>query len=364
MKLLTSLFCCFFFQLVWGQSLDSSRQSISQDTTLQQSQRGITWNGYAELYYQQNSNGLTLINGSNFAYNHDIHKKPAVNLVFVKAGLNQDRFRANLAIAAGTYMQANYINEQGIYKQLLEGNLGWKISAKKNWWLDAGVFNSHIGFESAIGKDCWTLTRSLSADNSPYFETGIKTTFISSNNQWLISGIILTGWQSIRMPAGNSNPSFGHQIQFRPNNQWLLNSSSFLGQDRFFHDFYAQFQINKQLGVTAGFDVGFQKIAGISVPRSWYTPVLMVQYIANNHLKWAFRVESFIDPNGILVFTGTPNQFVVKGASVNMDYTISKHWLWRLEFKQLSSKDAIFKNSHSMPSNGLFSGITALVFHF
>jgi hypothetical protein len=33
---------------------------------------------------------------------------------------------------------------------------------------------SHIGFESAIGKDCATLTRSILADNSPYYEAGVK----------------------------------------------------------------------------------------------------------------------------------------------------------------------------------------------
>ena len=38
-------------------------------------------------------------------------------------------------------------------------NAGYKLSAKKAWWLDIGVLPSHIGFESAVGKDNWTLTR-------------------------------------------------------------------------------------------------------------------------------------------------------------------------------------------------------------
>jgi hypothetical protein len=33
---------------------------------------------------------------------------------------------------------------------------------------------SHIGFESVISADCWTLTRSLLAENSPYYETGMR----------------------------------------------------------------------------------------------------------------------------------------------------------------------------------------------
>ena len=36
-----------------------------------------------------------------------------------------------------------------------------------NLWLDAGIFVSHIGLESANSRDNLTLTRSIMADNSP-----------------------------------------------------------------------------------------------------------------------------------------------------------------------------------------------------
>ena len=32
-----------------------------------------------------------------------------------------------------------------------------KLAKKKNLWIDAGILPSHIGFESAVSKDCWTL---------------------------------------------------------------------------------------------------------------------------------------------------------------------------------------------------------------
>src|SRR5574343_463783 len=350
MKCRLTIFFCFCIQLIWGQNPDSTNK--------------IELNGYAEMYYHQNTNGPAVENGSTFAYNYGISKKPAVNLLLIRASLNKERFRTNLALAAGSYMQSNYANEKGIFQHLLESNFGWKLSARKNWWLDIGVFNSHIGFESAIGKDCWILSRSLAADNSPYFETGVKTTFMSSNNQWLVSGLILTGWQTIGIPTGTKAPSFGHQIQFRPDSKWVLNSSSFVGEGRFFHNFYAQYQLNNQLGFTAGPDIGFQKMAGLNHSKSWYTPVMMVQYIFNDQIKMAIRAESFRDPTGIIVFTGTPNQFIVNGFSVNADYSIAKKLLWRFELKQLNSKDAIFINNNRMPSSSLFSAITALAFSF
>ena len=105
-------------------------------------------------------------------------------------------------------------------------------------------------------------------------------------------------------------------------------------------------------------------MAGLNHSKSWYTPVMMVQYIFNDQIKMAIRAESFRDPTGIFVFTGTPNQFIVNGFSVNADYSIAKKLLWRFELKQLNSKDAIFINNNRMPSSSLFSAITALAFSF
>jgi len=46
------------------------------------------------------------------------------------------------------------INENGVLKNLFEANVSLKLRNKHNLWLQTGIFNSHIGFESAIGADC------------------------------------------------------------------------------------------------------------------------------------------------------------------------------------------------------------------
>jgi hypothetical protein len=65
-----------------------------------------------------------------------------------------------------------------------------KLSKKQNLWLDAGIMPSHIGFESAVSADCWTLTRSLLAENSPYYETGIKLGYVSKDEKLYISALL------------------------------------------------------------------------------------------------------------------------------------------------------------------------------
>lgn len=331
----------------------------------------IQLNGYAEIYYQHNSNGPSTNNDAPFVYSHDNNQQLSTNLAFLKAGYNKNRVRANLGLAMGSYMRANYAGEQGIYQQILEANIGWKISKKLNVWLDAGVFSSHIGFESAIGKDCWTLSRSIAADHSPYFETGAKLSYTSPNEKWFLSALLLTGWQRIQMLKGNTSPSFGHQIQYRPNQKWTINSSSFIGNPtagingvtRYFHNFYAIYQWNSRLGLIGGFDIGLQKAAN-SRGHIWYTPVLMLQYAVNTHLKFALRTESYQDANGVMIATETLQGFRVKGISLNADYAINKHLLWRVELKQLKSRDFIFAKQGNTPTQNLFTVITALAVSF
>lgn len=343
----------------------------SNDTSMpKQKTNAIQLSGYAEFYYQHNTNGPVTNNDVPFVYSHDHNKQLSVNLSFVKAAYNRGRIRANLGLALGSYMRANYAGEKGIYQQILEANIGWKLSNGKDLWLDAGVFSSHIGFESAIGKDCWTLSRSIAADNSPYFETGVKFSYTSPNEKWFMSALLLTGWQRIQLLKGNKSPSFGHQIQYKPTSKWTINSSSFIGNPtagisgvmRYFHNFYAIYQWSNRIGLIGGFDIGLQKAN--SQGQLWYTPVLMLQYTANAKMKFALRTESYQDGNEVMIATGTPQGFRVIGISLNVDYAISNHILWRAEIKHLQSRDFIFTKQGNMPTQNLFTALTALAVSF
>jgi hypothetical protein len=162
-----------------------------------------------EVYYQYDFNKPSDNTRPEFVYSHNRHNEFNVNLVYLKGSYTAERVRANLALAAGTYVNANYAAEPGVLKNMYEANVGIKLSKKKNLWLDAGIFGSHIGFESAVSKDCWTLTRSMVADNSPYYEAGAKLTYTSDNGKWLFSALALNGWQRIQRVNGNSLISWG-----------------------------------------------------------------------------------------------------------------------------------------------------------
>jgi hypothetical protein len=332
----------------------------------------ISWNGYVEVYYLYDFNKPADNNRPGFVYSHNRHNEVNLNLGYLKGSYSAERVRANLALAAGTYMNANYAAEPGVLKNIFEANAGIKLSKKKNLWLDAGIFASHIGFESAISKDCWTLTRSILADNSPYFETGVKLTYISDNSKWLFSALALNGWQRIQRVSGNSLISLGTQIQFKPSDKFLLNYSTFFGTDkpdsarlyRTYHNFYSIFNFTDKLGLTLGLDIGTEdKLPGGNEINTWFTPVGILKYNLND--KWAIagRVENFTDKNGVIISTGTPNGFQTMGYSLNIDHSPFKNVLVRLEARNFSSKDAIFiKESKSVSNNFFITGSLAVSF--
>lgn len=146
--------------------------------------------------------------------------------------------------------------------------MGIKISKSKNLWIDAGILPSHIGFESAISKDCFTLTRSMLAENSlPIMKREPRVSYTTDNGKWFLSGLILNGWQRIQRVDGNSTIAFGHQLTYKPNDKITLNSSSFIGNDkpdvqkqmRYFHNLYGIFQVNNKWALVAGFDIGAEQ---------------------------------------------------------------------------------------------------------
>jgi hypothetical protein len=323
----------------------------------------FTVNGYLETYYVYDFNKPENNTRPGFVYSFNRHNEVNLNLGFIRGNYNTDNVRANMAVMSGTYANANLAAEPGVLKNIYEANAGVKISSQKNLWIDAGIFSSHIGFESAIGKDCWNLTRSILADNTPYYEAGAKISFTTDDGKWFLSGMVLNGWQRIQRIDGNSLPSFGTQVTFKPNSKVTLNSSTFIGTDkpdsarqmRYFHNFYGIFKVSDKVGLTVGFDYGIEeKKPETSSTHSWMSPVIIARFAVSDKVALAVRGEYYEDKHGVIIATGTPNGFKTTGLSANFDYGILPNALWRVEIRNFTSKDEIFRRSNEPTKNNSF----------
>ena len=338
-----------------------------QDTTMPENtfpSNSLTISGYVEPYYSYDFNNPNDHLKPDLFYSFNRHNEVSLNLGLIKVNYNADRVRANFALMTGTYTQYNLAAEPNVLQSIFEANAGYKLSENADFWVDAGILPSHIGFESAIGKDNWVLTRSIPAENSPYFETGVRLSYYSPNEQWYLAALYLNGWQRLVRPYGNNTPAFGTQITYKPGDAVALNWSTFIGNDkpneiaqwRFFNNFYGIFQLNHDFGLTAGFDIGMEEEAKGEVKGTnlWFSPIIIARLALNDKLAIGARAEYYADEEGVIITTDTPHGFKTFGYSVNLDYQITANALFRIEGRALKSEDEIFLIKNKPSDNNYF----------
>lgn len=341
-------------------------------TAQDSAQASVTISSYLEAYYTYDFGQPGGHDRPAFLYSHNRDNEIALNLAMIKAAYQKDRVRGNVAFMTGTYANANLAAEPGVLKNLYEANASIRLSAKHDLWIDAGVFSSHIGFESAIGKDNWTLTRSMAAENSPYYETGAKIAYTSASGQWQLCALVLNGWQRMQRVNGNNTPAFGHQVIWKPNARITLNSSSFVGNDkpdsirrmRYFHDLYAIVALTSKWSLIAAFDLGTEQTVKKSRTfNSWYTPVLLIRYEASGKSSFSARVEYYRDRHGVIVTTSIPDGFRTWGYSINYDLKLSGNLIWRSEARAFSGTEDTFVKD-GQPTSNNFALTTAIAISF
>jgi hypothetical protein len=331
--------------------------TYSQDQFLKK----LTFAGYGELYYSYDFSNPQNHEKPGFLYNHKRHNELNANLILLSASYSEENSRAKLALMGGNYAEYNLSAEPEWAQFINEANIGIRLSKKQALWLDAGILPSHLGFESAITNDSWTLTRSLGAENSPYYESGVKFGYTSKNNKLVLAALFLNGWQKIRKPNFVQRPSVGTQIIGKPNEKLLLNYSTFLGSDRpdtsqairQFHNLYLKYEPTNAFGFIVGFDIGRDK--GVNGKYGvWYTPVFVIRQQATGSLGIALRGEYYHDPKQIIISANSPDGFQVFGCSLSFEYKLSDNFRCRLEGKWFRASDFLFdgqQNNFSLTTN-------------
>jgi len=352
MKIKSVLFLTF-----WGMAFSAFAQDSITKPSLQLS-------AYIEAYYSNDLANPSDHLRPGFFYSYNRHNEFALNLGFIKAAYATSRVRGNLALMTGTYAQYNLSAEPALLQNIYEANAGVKLSKNQELWLDLGILPSHIGFESAIGKDCWTLTRSLLAENTPYYEAGARLSLNSKDGKWYAAALLLNGWQRMVRAPGIQSPVLGTQLTYKPSGNVTLNWSSYLGderpgneiQTRFFNNFYGIFTLSPKWGLITGCDIGVQ--AG----NSWVTPVAILRHTPNENWAIAGRVEYYNDKNGVII--NALNGFETTGLSLNLDYLPVSNVALRFEARTLSGKRNYFKNSEGVAtsSNTFLTSAIAIFF--
>lgn len=169
----------------------------------------LSFSGYSEIYFTSdfsNDNNTRDL----WFYNHNLNNTIAPNVAILESKYNSKGVRARLDLMFGSYAGAIMANEPNWALPLAQAYVGTDY---KQFSFDMGIFESGIGMEGIKGAENPTLTRSLVAENTPYFLTGLRTRWEDRTGVIRLEGAIINGWETVTRHTQNSHP--GAMFRFR-----------------------------------------------------------------------------------------------------------------------------------------------------
>lgn len=353
-------------KIIAGVLLLSSFCSSAQDTI---SKPKVTISGFIDVYYNYDFSDQDNLKSENFIYNYARHNEFNVNIGLIKASVEYENVYARVALQAGTYVRDNY----GNLNLFNEAYLGVYFNNSRKASLEAGIMPSYIGFETATSHSNLTVSRSILAENSPYYMTGVKFNHQVSEKV-SFSAMVSNGWQRIEKVSKKSLPSFGTQIQYKKSDKEVFNWSTFVGDEpvedffrtRYFNNLYWDKQWGNKWRTIAGFDIGAQKQVEGTAYSSWWGAAFISKYAIAKKWETAYRIEYFddqdnvmIDPTGMIPREYIP--FKTLGNSINIDFLPNSKFKIRAEGKWFHATENIFDYTSKKDN---FSVITTMSFEF
>jgi hypothetical protein len=331
---------------------------------------------YMDVYYGFNFNQPNS-GENNYFVSANQHNSFQINLAYLDLKFTDKRVRARFTPAFGTYMNANYAQEKGALKFILEGNIGVKLFKKHDIWLDAGVLGSPYTNESAISKDHLMYSRSFSAENVPYYLSGLKLA-VPIKEKFTFYAYLLNGWQQIY--DQNKQKSLGTQLEIRPNKNNLFNWDTYIGNEqssfnpnygmRYFSDLYWIFEKGKWK-VTSCAYAGFQQVKyslNSTNGKFWWQANFIARRSFKNNWNISGRVEYFNDPSNAIVpiaignYTNSSFQCFSSGLSVSKK--LSDKSLFRIEGRQFHALNDAFERKNGQRVSNEFQIFTSLSIWF
>jgi hypothetical protein len=284
-----------------------------------------------------------------------------VNLAYISLKYISDRARLTFKPGFGTYMNANYAGEKGTLQNIVEAYAGFRPFAKKDVWVDVGVLPSPYTNESATSFDQAIYSRTIGAENTPYYITGARIS-LPVSTKVNANLYLLNGWQVIS--HNNKSLAFGSNVEYKPTDKWVLDWDTYIGNEgsvshpdfktRYYADLYATYTASNKVEITGCIYSGMQR-REMSITKevfnsTWWQANALLKYSFNKWHALAVRAEYFNDSDRVMVvpITGNP-AFSTFSESVCYNWNISKQMMVRLEARYYQSPENVYLSSSGHP---------------
>lgn len=301
----------------------------------------LSFSGYSEIYFTSDFSNDNSTRDLWF-YNHNLNNTIAPNVAILETKYASKGVRARLDLMFGSYAGAIMVHEPNWALPLAQAYVGTDY---KQFSFDVGIFESGIGMEVIKGAENPTLTRSLVAENTPYFLTGLRTRWEDRTGVIKLEGAIINGWETVTRHAQSSHPAA--MFRFR------------LGSDKVqlrYHFLYANDRgglMDPVNGMINGFTFkhalnSWQWFLGYDNIQWGGSPIHMPHLIIRKEFSktWAAAVRgeyvrdqsiNFMSPE-IETMPLTERSLSVWGTSFNIDYMPRKGLTLRAEVRYLDGE--------------------------
>ncbi|MGH7236097.1 MAG: outer membrane beta-barrel protein [Nitrospiraceae bacterium] len=328
--------------------------SSSQAPKLEPEKSDWRYGGFADLGYSLNFN---------FPQNHLWRNRsttPRVNeLDLNMAGASvrkdvteQSRWGMELLVQGGQdakdfgfHVNQPKVGSSDQLRHFGRANLSYLAPVGNGLTVQAGLFNSLIGYDSLYAKDNINYTRPWIGDYSPYLMFGVNASYPFSEH---LTGSLFVINSYFHLSRPNDQPSYGGQFAYKATRRLTIKETVYYGPQqadtslefwRLFFDTIAEW---KGDGVTVAFEhqIGTENLAVPGSPRTFWTGAMIpVQWNFSGPWSVAIRPEFYWDRNGRL----TGFEQLVKAMTTTLGYRVPYGWtntLLRLEHRYDESTGA------------------------
>ena len=237
-------------------------------------------------------------------------------------------------------------------RQLGPANVSYLAPVGKGLTVQAGIFNSYIGYDSLYAKDNFNYTRPWGADFTPYLMMGVNASY-PVTPKLTLAGFVINDYFHLADP--NSVPSFGGQIAYKATGQWTVKETLLVGPHqadtslefwRFLSDSIAEWKRDPYT-VAFEYQAATEQVATTGKPQAtWMAAQLPAHWQLDKHWALSVRPEVAWDSDGR--WTGFPQ--TVKAVTGTVEYRIpyrQTNTILRMEYR--------FDDSRG-PGGGFFRG--------
>lgn len=215
--------------------------------------------GYVDAYYALYSDEAAPGQYQKFPTAAPRNHAFSLNMVQLSGHYRNDRLRAAFTLHYGDIPDAAW---SPVYNMVQEANAGLRLLPKV--WLDAGLFRTHLGFESIQPRENITTSIATTTYFEPYYLSGAKLS-VQLSNKLTVQANVFNGFNTFIETNHNKAVGFSAVYEFTRNFIATYNNlycdESKIGErsrNRLYHNFYLAYR-SPRWDIGAEYNFGSQQ---------------------------------------------------------------------------------------------------------